>query len=187
MFQFFRGSVLDVYRLLSPITLVYQILELRDANDQKKAAFASQAAAESVMRRLQAALKENPEPEYEAMVAALEAELKIAVNEVNSTFKVVILLLLFWILIHFSLELQISKLSEDNKAQERNLRAKEVALLKAEEDVQSANEKAAQVDILQNLNTKLEKQLGLCEVKRNAESQICSHQNSLHLLKKLCF
>ncbi|CAI5466763.1 unnamed protein product [Closterium sp. Yama58-4] len=109
-------------------------LELKKANDLRKASQAAQQAAEATVRRLQAAQKGKQGPALDEVIAALEAELKLSQKEV-------------------------SRLQEDNRAQDRLMRTKEVALLDAEKAVEAANAKAAQVDECMNKIAELTRQL----------------------------
>ena len=67
------------------ITGVLQNLELKKTNDEKKAAMAAQFAAEATLRRVHAAQKDDDMPPIEAILAPLEAELKISRKEVILT------------------------------------------------------------------------------------------------------
>ena len=116
-----------------------QILELKKANDQKKASFASQAAAEATMRRLQASIKTDDSPSLGMRLAPLEAQIR-------------------------SLQKEVAKLGEDSKAQERNLKAKEAGLVKAEEKVEAAVTKVKQMEGLVNKTVELGKQVDAKEV-----------------------
>lgn len=67
--------------------MVYEIvtlqnLEIKKINDEKKAALAAQFAAEATLRRVHAAQKDDDMPPIEAILAPLEAELKLARQEV---------------------------------------------------------------------------------------------------------
>ncbi|KAJ0241416.1 Microtubule-associated protein 70-1 [Hirschfeldia incana] len=99
---------------------------------------AAQFAAEATLRRVHAAQKDDDMPPIEAILAPLEAELKLARSE-------------------------IGKLQEDNRALDRLTKSKEAALLDAERTVQSAMAKAALVDDLQNKNQELMKQIEICQ------------------------
>lgn len=59
-----------------------QNLELKRVNDEKKAALSAQVAAEATLRRVHAAQKDEDMPPIEAILAPLEAELKLAKHEV---------------------------------------------------------------------------------------------------------
>ena len=59
-----------------------QKLELKKIYAEKKAAFAAQFAAEATLRRVHAAQKDDGMPPIEAILAPLEAELKISRQEV---------------------------------------------------------------------------------------------------------
>ncbi|RAL47834.1 hypothetical protein DM860_011419 [Cuscuta australis] len=113
-------------------------LEIKKINDEKKASMAAQFAAEATLRRVHAAQRDDDMPPIEAILAPLEAELKLARQE-------------------------IAKLQEDNKALDRLTKSKEAALLEAERTVQSALAKASMVDILQNKNQELMKQIEICQ------------------------
>ncbi|KAG6396770.1 hypothetical protein SASPL_142927 [Salvia splendens] len=113
-------------------------LEIKRINDEKKASMAAQFAAEATLRRVHAAQKDDDMPPIEAILAPLEAELKLARQE-------------------------ISKLQDDNKALDRLTKSKEAALLEAERTVQVALAKASMVDDLQNKNQELMKQIEICQ------------------------
>ncbi|XP_019059542.1 PREDICTED: microtubule-associated protein 70-2-like isoform X2 [Tarenaya hassleriana] len=99
---------------------------------------AAQFAAEATLRRVHAAQKDDDMPPIEAILAPLEAELKLARQE-------------------------IGRLQEDNRALDRLTKQKEAALLDAERTVQAALAKAALVDDLQNKNQELMKQIEICQ------------------------
>ncbi|XP_077241130.1 microtubule-associated protein 70-2-like [Tasmannia lanceolata] len=113
-------------------------LEIKKINDEKKASMAAQFAAEATLRRVHAAQKDDDMPPIEAILAPLEAELKLARHE-------------------------IVKLQDDNKALDRVTKSKEAALLEAERTVQIALAKASLVDELQNKNQELMKQIEICQ------------------------
>ncbi|KAF8407586.1 hypothetical protein HHK36_006720 [Tetracentron sinense] len=113
-------------------------LEIKKINDEKKASMAAQFAAEATLRRVHAAQKDDDMPPIEAILAPLEAELKLARQE-------------------------IAKLQDDNKALDRLTKSKEAALLEAERTVQVALAKASMVDDLQNKNQDLMKQIEICQ------------------------
>ncbi|XP_042486072.1 microtubule-associated protein 70-2-like [Macadamia integrifolia] len=113
-------------------------LEIKKINDEKKASMAAQFAAEATLRRVHAAQKDDDMPPIEAILAPLEAELKIARQE-------------------------IAKLQDDNKALDRLTKSKEAALIDAERTVQFALAKASMVDDLQNKNQELMKQIEICQ------------------------
>ncbi|CAN6484735.1 unnamed protein product [Victoria cruziana] len=113
-------------------------LEIKKINDEKKASMAAQFAAEATLRRVHAAQKDDDMPPIEAILAPLEAELKLARQE-------------------------IAKLQDDNKALDRLTKSKEAALLDAERTVQIALAKASLVDDLQNKNQELMKQIEICQ------------------------
>ncbi|GAV86622.1 Myosin_HC-like domain-containing protein [Cephalotus follicularis] len=113
-------------------------LEIKKINDEKKASMAAQFAAEATLRRVHAAQKDDDMPPIEAILAPLEAELKLARQE-------------------------ISKLQDDNKALDRLTKSKEAALLEAERTVDVALARASMVDDLQNKNQELMKQIEICQ------------------------
>ncbi|KAL3501987.1 hypothetical protein ACH5RR_036436 [Cinchona calisaya] len=113
-------------------------LEIKKINDEKKASMAAQFAAEATLRRVHTAQKDDDMPPIEAILAPLEAELKLARQE-------------------------IAKLQDDNKALDRLTKSKEAALLEAERTVQVALAKASMVDDLQNKNQELMKQIEICQ------------------------
>ncbi|VVA92450.1 unnamed protein product [Arabis nemorensis] len=113
-------------------------LEIKKINEEKKASMAAQFAAEATLRRVHAAQKDDDMPPIEAILAPLEAELKLARSE-------------------------IGKLQEDNRALDRLTKSKEAALLDAERTVEGAMAKAAMVDDLQNKNQELMKQIEICQ------------------------
>ncbi|KAK6931641.1 Microtubule-associated protein 70 [Dillenia turbinata] len=113
-------------------------LEIKKINDEKKASMTAQFAAEATLRRVHAAQKDDDMPPIEAILAPLEAELKLARQE-------------------------IAKLQDDNKALDRLTKSKEAALLEAERTVQIALAKASMVDDLQNKNQELMKQIEICQ------------------------
>eukprot|EP00268_Persea_americana_P014954 TRINITY_DN1676_c1_g1_i2.p1 TRINITY_DN1676_c1_g1~~TRINITY_DN1676_c1_g1_i2.p1 ORF type:complete len:631 (+),score=178.21 TRINITY_DN1676_c1_g1_i2:368-2260(+) len=113
-------------------------LEIKKINDEKKASMAAQFAAEATLRRVHAAQKDDDMPPIEAILAPLEAELKLSRQE-------------------------IAKLQDDNKALDRLTKSKEAALLEAERTVQIALAKASMVDDLQNKNQELVKQIEICQ------------------------
>ncbi|XP_022967741.1 microtubule-associated protein 70-2-like [Cucurbita maxima] len=113
-------------------------LEIKKINDERKAALAAQFAAEATLRRVHAAQKDDEMPPIEAIIAPLEAELKLA-------------------------RLEVAKLQDDNRALDRLTKSKEAALLEAERTVQIALAKASMVDDLQNKNQELMKQIEICQ------------------------
>ncbi|KAK5845938.1 Uncharacterized protein F383_01609 [Gossypium arboreum] len=113
-------------------------LEIKKINDEKRASMAAQFAAEATLRRVHAAQKDDDMPPIEAILAPLEAELKLARQE-------------------------IAKLQDDNKALDRLTKSKEAALLEVERTVQVALAKASMVDDLQNKNQELMKQIEICQ------------------------
>ncbi|RDX67170.1 Microtubule-associated protein 70-1, partial [Mucuna pruriens] len=113
-------------------------LEIKKINEEKKAALAAQFAAEATLRRVHAAQKDDEMPPIEAIIAPLEAELKLA-------------------------RMEVAKLQDDNRALDRLTKSKEAALIEAERTVQIALAKASLVDDLQNKNQELMKQIEICQ------------------------
>lgn len=134
-------------------------LEIKKINDEKKAALAGQFAAEATLRRVHGAQKDDDMPPIEAILAPLEAELKLARQE-------------------------ISKLQEDNRALERLTKSKEAALLEAERTVQFALAKASMVDDLQNRNQELMKQIEICQEENKILDKM--HRQKVAEVEKLC-
>jgi chromosome segregation ATPase len=130
---------LDEKLKLTESILESKNLEIKKINEEKKASMAAQFAAEATLRRVHAAQKDDDMPPIEAILAPLEAELKLARSE-------------------------IGKLQEDNRALDRLTKSKEAALLEAERTVEAAMAKAAMVDDLQNKNQELMKQIEICQV-----------------------
>ncbi|GJZ55512.1 microtubule-associated protein 70-1-like protein [Tanacetum coccineum] len=131
-------SKVDEKLKLTESLLESKNLEIKKINDEKKASMAAQFAAEATLRRVHAAQKDDDMPPIEAILAPLEAELKLARQE-------------------------IAKLQDDNKALDRLTKSKEAALLEAERTVQVALAKASMVDDLQNKNQELMKQIEICQ------------------------
>ncbi|XP_019091233.1 PREDICTED: microtubule-associated protein 70-2 [Camelina sativa] len=129
---------LDEKLKLTESILQSKNLEIKKINEEKKASMAAQFAAEATLRRVHAAQKDDDMPPIEAILAPLEAELKLARSE-------------------------IGKLQEDNRALDRLTKSKEAALLEAERTVEAAMAKAAMVDDLQNKNQELMKQIEICQ------------------------
>ncbi|XWS22883.1 hypothetical protein CRYUN_Cryun29cG0074200 [Craigia yunnanensis] len=131
-------SKMDEKLKLTESLLESKNLEIKKINDEKKASMAAQFAAEATLRRVHAAQKDDDMPPIEAILAPLEAELKLVRQE-------------------------IAKLQDDNKALDRLTKSKEAALLDAERTVQVALAKASMVDDLQNKNQELMKQIEICQ------------------------
>ncbi|OIW15478.1 hypothetical protein TanjilG_32882 [Lupinus angustifolius] len=113
-------------------------LEIKKINEERREALAAQFAAEATLRRVHAAQKDDEMPPIEAIIAPLEAELKLA-------------------------RMEVVKLQDDNRALDRLTKSKEAALLEAERTVQIALAKASLVDDLQNKNQELMKQIEICQ------------------------
>ncbi|CAA3015207.1 microtubule-associated protein 70-1-like [Olea europaea var. sylvestris] len=126
-------------------------LEIKRINDEKKASMAAQFAAEATLRRVHAAQKDDDMPPIEAILAPLEAELKLARQE-------------------------IAKLQDDNKALDRLTKSKEAALLEAERTVEVSLAKASMVDDLQNKNQELMKQIEICQEENKILDKMHRHK-----------
>ncbi|KAG9460023.1 hypothetical protein H6P81_004531 [Aristolochia fimbriata] len=113
-------------------------LEIKRISEEKKAALAAQFAAEATVRRVHAAQKDEELPSLEAILAPLDAEIKL-------------------------LRLEISKVQEDKRTLERLTKSKEAALVEAEKEVEVAKAKASIVDDLQNRNQDLMKQVEISQ------------------------
>ncbi|KAG0480122.1 hypothetical protein HPP92_010980 [Vanilla planifolia] len=137
---------LDEKLKLSESLLESKNLEIKRLSDEKKASMAAQFAAEATLRRVHAAQKDDDMPPIEAILAPLEAELKLARQEC--------------ILLKSNQRL---RLQDDNRALDRLTKSKEAALLDAERTVQIALVKASMVDDLQNKNQELMKQIEICQ------------------------
>ena len=76
-----------------------QNLEVKKINDEKKSAMAAQFAAEATLRRVHAAQKDDDMPPIEAILAPLEAELKLSRQEVilHISYSLLFLCLSRWI------------------------------------------------------------------------------------------
>lgn len=133
-------------------------LEIKKINDDKKASIAAQFAAEATLRRVHAAQKDDDMPPIEAILAPLEAELKLSRQE-------------------------IAKLQDDNKALDRLTKSKEAALLEAERTIQIALAKAAMVDDLQNKNQDLMKQIEICQEENKILDKL--HRQKVAEIEKL--
>ncbi|KAG0497605.1 hypothetical protein HPP92_002296 [Vanilla planifolia] len=126
-------------------------LEIKKINDEKKASMAAQFAAEATLRRVHAAQRDDDMPPIEAILAPLEAEHKLARQEV-------------------------AKLQDDNRALDRLTKSKEAALLDAERTVQVALARASMVDDLQNKNQELAKQIEICQEENKILDKMHRHK-----------
>lgn len=133
-------------------------LELKRVNDEKRAAQAAQHAAEATLRRVQAAQKDEDMPPIEAILAPLDAEIKLTRQEV-------------------------ARLQEDNRALDRLTKAKEAALLEAERTVQIATAKASMVDDLQNKNQELARHIDFCQEENKLLDKL--HRQKITEVEKL--
>lgn len=80
--------------MIQLLVITLQHLEIKKISEQKKSALAAQFAAEATLRRVHAAQKDDQMPPLEAIIAPLEAELKLARQEVmplliQTTFKLI--------------------------------------------------------------------------------------------------
>ncbi|OEL37665.1 Microtubule-associated protein 70-3 [Dichanthelium oligosanthes] len=156
-------------------------LDVKRINDEKKAALAAQFAAEATLRRVHAAQKDDDMPPIEAILAPLEAELKLSRQEVIlSLLHSSILICVLYDKLHC---FQISKLQDDNRALDRLTKQKEAALLEAERTVQIAMAKAAMVDDLQNKNQELIKQIEICHEENKILDKL--HRQKIAEVEKL--
>nr|XP_024359279.1 microtubule-associated protein 70-1-like isoform X2 [Physcomitrium patens] len=133
-------------------------LEMKKLNDERKAALAAQTAAEATLRRVHASQKDNDMPSLEVILAPLEAELKIARQE-------------------------ISKLQETNRALDRLTKSKEAALIESERVIKAAEAKASMVDDLQNRNQELLKQIEICQEENKILDKM--HRSKVNEVEKL--
>ncbi|MCO5595022.1 hypothetical protein L7F22_049059 [Adiantum nelumboides] len=134
-------------------------LELKRATEEKKVAQAAQLAAEAVVRRIQSDLLRDEElPPIEAILAPLDAELKLTSQEV-------------------------ARLQEDNRALDRLTKTKEAALIEAERIVQIATSKASLVDDLQNKNQELMKHIDCCQEENKVLDKL--HRQKITEVEKL--
>lgn len=81
--NFFFASHNNRYSSATYYLYVWQNLEIKKINEEKRAALAAQFAAEATLRRVHAAQKDDEMPPIEAIIAPLEAELKLARMEVH--------------------------------------------------------------------------------------------------------
>ncbi|KAG1334166.1 Microtubule-associated protein 70-2 [Cocos nucifera] len=135
-----------------------QNLEIKKINDEKKASMAAQFAAEATLRRVDAAQRDDDITPLEANLAPVEAELKLARQE-------------------------IVKLQDDNRALDRLTKSKEAALLEAERTVQIALVKASMVHDLQNKNQELMKQIEICQEENKISDKL--HRQKVAEVEKL--
>ncbi|KAF9587510.1 hypothetical protein IFM89_003528, partial [Coptis chinensis] len=120
------------------ILLENKNLEIKKLKNEKKEALAAQFAAEATLRRVHANQKNEGFVPVEALIAPLEAEIKIYKNE-------------------------IALLHEDRKALERLSKSKESALIEAEKILRSALERVLIVEEVQNHNMELKRQVEICQ------------------------
>ncbi|XP_078444736.1 microtubule-associated protein 70-2-like [Wolffia australiana] len=151
-------AVLDEKLKLTESLLESKNLEIKRINDEKKASMAAQFAAEATLRRVHAAQKDDDMPPIEAILAPLEADLRLARQE-------------------------IAKLQDDNKALDRLTKSKEAALLEAERTVEMALAKASLVDDLQNKNQDLMKQIDICQEENKILDKL--HRQKIAEVEKL--
>ncbi|XP_026392902.1 microtubule-associated protein 70-5-like [Papaver somniferum] len=113
-------------------------LEINKLTIEKKEALAAQFAAEGSLRRVHANQKDENSVPIGAVIAPLEADIKMYKHE-------------------------IIKLREDKKALERLTKSKELALLEAEKILESALERALIVEEVQNQNMELKRRTEICQ------------------------
>ncbi|KAJ4981610.1 hypothetical protein NE237_032447 [Protea cynaroides] len=118
--------------------LEHKNLEIKKLRSEKKEALAAQYAAEATLRRVHANQKDEDSVPLEAVIAPLEADIKIYKNEIVA-------------------------LQEDNKALERLSKSKESALLEAEGILSTALERALIVEEVQNQNFELKREIEICQ------------------------
>ncbi|KAK9156333.1 hypothetical protein Sjap_003813 [Stephania japonica] len=118
--------------------LEHKNLEIKKLANEKKEALAAQFAAEATLRRVHANQKDEDFVPVEAVIAPLEADIRMYKNE-------------------------IAALQEDKKALERLTKSKEFALLEAERILKSALERALIVEEVQNQNMELKRQIEICQ------------------------
>ncbi|XP_074271948.1 microtubule-associated protein 70-5 isoform X2 [Silene latifolia] len=128
---------LDEKLEISERLLHHKNWEMKKLTDEKKDALAAQFAAEAALTRLHTTLKDDDPPPIEAIVAPLEAHIKMY-------------------------QTQIASLIEDNKTLDRLTKSKEAALLETEKILRSALERALAVEDVQNHNFDLRRQLQIC-------------------------
>ncbi|XP_068641201.1 microtubule-associated protein 70-5-like [Aristolochia californica] len=109
-------------------------LEVKKLINEKKDALAAQFSAEAALRRIHATQKDEDSLPLEAVIAPLEADIRMYKNE-------------------------IAMLLEDNKALERLTKSKEAALVEAEKILKCAMERALIVEEIQNQNFELKRQI----------------------------
>nr|PNR34763.1 hypothetical protein PHYPA_022661 [Physcomitrium patens] len=101
--------------------MVWQNLEVKTLNDERKATVAAQSAAEATMQRVQASQKSNKVSLLEVILAPVQAEVTVVHQE-------------------------ISKLHDTNRAPEAFMRSKDATLVEVERRIRSADAKAAMVE-----------------------------------------
>ncbi|PIA58236.1 hypothetical protein AQUCO_00500288v1 [Aquilegia coerulea] len=113
-------------------------IEIEKLKHEKKEALAAQYAAEATLRRVYASQKDEDFVPVGAIIAPLEADIKMYKNE-------------------------IAALREDKKALERITKSQESALIEAERILRSALERALIVEEVQNQNMDLKRQIEICQ------------------------
>ncbi|XP_043692466.1 microtubule-associated protein 70-5 isoform X2 [Telopea speciosissima] len=114
--------------------LQHKNLEIKKLRNDKKEVLAAQFAAEATLRRLHANQKDDDSVPLEAVIAPLEADIKMYKKE-------------------------IAALQEDYKALERLSKSKESALVEAQRILRSALERVLIVEEVQNQNLELKRQI----------------------------
>ncbi|WOK92291.1 microtubule-associated protein 70-5 [Canna indica] len=113
-------------------------LEIKKLINEKKEALAAQFSAEATLRRVHASQKDEEHVPVEVLMAPLESDIRQYKSE-------------------------IAMLQEDKKALERLTKSKEAALVETENALQSALEQAMNVEIVQNKNLELKKQIDISQ------------------------
>ncbi|KAL3519276.1 hypothetical protein ACH5RR_017425 [Cinchona calisaya] len=113
-------------------------LDMKKLSTDKKEALAAQYAAEATLRRVYADQKDDDFVPVQAIIAPLEADIKMHKNE-------------------------IAALQEDKRAMERLNKSKEAALVEAERTLKSALERALIVEEVQNHNFELRRQIEISQ------------------------
>ncbi|KAK9133969.1 hypothetical protein Scep_013497 [Stephania cephalantha] len=134
----FELEKLDEKLRVNESLLEHKNLEIKKLANEKKEAFAAQFAAEATLRRVHANQKDEDFVPVEAVIAPLEADIRMYKNEIGA-------------------------LQEDKKALERLTKSKESALLEAERILKSALERALIVEEVQNQNMELKRQIEICQ------------------------
>ncbi|KAG2553786.1 microtubule-associated protein 70-4-like [Panicum virgatum] len=109
-------------------------LDVKRLSNERKEALSAQFAAEATLRRIHSSQKDEESVPFDAIIAPLESDIRKYRHE-------------------------IAVLQDDNKALERHVKLKEVALVEAGNILRSALERALIVEDVQNQNIELKKQM----------------------------